>query len=164
MTVKVEVKRSRNGQGIFATRDFRKGEAIGEVRGKIYDRSDPPPGYNARVSRLLQISADRYLLPTTKLGYYINHSCDPNARVKIGKKVYVVALKSIGQGQEITFDYSTTMNEDDWEMVCRCGSKNCRRRIRDFKYLPKRLQQKYTKLGVVPAFARYVASTKRRTK
>ena len=64
----------------------------------------------------------------------------------------LVAIMDIHEGEEITWDYSTTMNEDDWEMDCVCGSKNCRGRIRDFKYLPENVQQKYINLRIVPKY------------
>jgi len=44
------------------------------------------------------------------------------------------------------------MAEDYWEMDCRCGAKNCRGKIRDFKYLPRDLQERYINLGIVPDF------------
>ena len=44
------------------------------------------------------------------------------------------------------------MNEDNWEMNCKCGSKNCRKIIKNFKYLPKKIQQKYIKLKIVPDY------------
>ena len=62
------------------------------------------------------------------------------------------SIKDIKKGEEITWDYSTTMDEDKWEMDCVCQSKNCRKRIKDFKYLPKEIQQKYIKLGIVPDY------------
>lgn len=69
---------------------------------------------------------------------------------KLGKAVF--ANKNFKAGEEITWDYSTTMDEDKWEMDCVCQSKNCRKRIKDFKYLPKEIQQKYIKLGIVPDY------------
>jgi hypothetical protein len=44
------------------------------------------------------------------------------------------------------------MDEDEWEMDCICGSEKCRKRIRDFKYLPKSIQQYYAHLGIVPKY------------
>jgi len=44
------------------------------------------------------------------------------------------------------------MDEDDWELDCICESKNCRKKISDFKHLPKAIQQKYIKLGIVPKY------------
>lgn len=63
-----------------------------------------------------------------------------------------MAIKDIEKGEEITWDYSTTMDEDIWEMDCNCGSKKCRKRIRDFKYLPKEIKERYVKLGIVPDY------------
>lgn len=61
-------------------------------------------------------------------------------------------MRDIKKDEECTFDYSTTMDEDDWEMDCSCGSKNCRHQIRDFKYLPKKLQEKYIEMGIIPDY------------
>ena len=44
------------------------------------------------------------------------------------------------------------MNKDGWEMNCNCGSNNCRGKIRDFKYLPPEIQQKYLTLDIVPEY------------
>ena len=64
----------------------------------------------------------------------------------------LVAIKNIQKGEEITLDYSTTMDEDDWELDCQCPSKNCRKKIRDFKYVPKEVQRRYIILGIVPKY------------
>jgi len=91
--------------------------------------------------------------PSGGLDDFFNHPCNPNSGLKIQNgKAILVAIKNIKSGEEITWDYSTTMNEDDWEMDCVCGSKNCRGRIRDFKYLPENVQQKYINLRIVPKY------------
>jgi len=52
--------------------------------------------------------------PSGGVDDFFNHSCDPNAGLQIdGQKVWLVAIKNITQGEEITWDYSTTMDEDD---------------------------------------------------
>lgn len=66
--------------------------------------------------------------------------------------VTLVAIRPIASGEEITWDYSTTMSEDDWEMDCNCGAPSCRKRIRDFKYLPPKLREHYQVLGIVPEY------------
>lgn len=83
---------------------------------------------------------------------FFNHSCAPNAGLKIDGKVFLIAIQNIANGDEITWDYSTTMDADDWEMDCNCGSKNCRGRIRDFKYIPQDTQKRYLDLGIVPEY------------
>jgi len=91
--------------------------------------------------------------PSGEVDDFFNHSCDPNAGLKITvTKAVLIAIKDISPGQEITWDYSTTMDEDDWEINCNCGSNNCRGKIRDFKYLPPEIQQKYLTLDIVPEY------------
>jgi hypothetical protein len=66
--------------------------------------------------------------------------------------VRLIAIRDISPGEQITFDYSTTMDEDDFEFDCLCGSPKCRGRIRDFKHLPADLRHQYIKLRIVPEY------------
>jgi SET domain-containing protein len=144
---------SKLGKAVFANRDFKKGEKIIEYKGKLLTREQLPTPYDKVDDYYVQIGKNLYMGPSGGLDDFFNHSCNPNAGLKIEeKRVIFIAIKNIKKGEEITWDYSTTMDEDDWEMDCRCGSKNCRKRIRDFKYLPKEIQQKYIKLGIVPKY------------
>lgn len=79
--------------------------------------------------RYIQVGEDKYLGPSGDFDDFINHSCDPNSGIQIkGKKVVLLAIKDIKQNEEITWDYSTTMDEDDWEMDCQCGCLKCRKK------------------------------------
>ena len=55
---------------------------------------------------------------------YINHSCEPNAYMRIvpGEKVAFFALRDIRPGEEITIDYRDPYHPE----VCRCGARLCR--------------------------------------
>jgi SET domain-containing protein len=55
---------------------------------------------------------------------FINHSCDPNAFMRIvpSGKVAFFALRDISPGEEITIDY----RDPDHPEVCRCGAQGCR--------------------------------------
>lgn len=57
---------------------------------------------------------------------YINHSCDPNAfmRVVPGDQVAFFALRDIRAGEEITIDYRS--EDHPPAHLCRCGAPNCR--------------------------------------
>jgi SET domain-containing protein len=59
---------------------------------------------------------------------YINHSCAPNAFMRIvpGEKVAFFALRDIEPGEEITINY----RDPHHPPVCRCGADNCRSRPR----------------------------------
>lgn len=97
----------------------------------------------------LQIGQELYIDPEDP-GRRLNHSCAPNAGIM--RDFDVVAIRDIKKSDEITIDYSTTMDEDIWVMECQCGGDNCRRTIKDFKCLPRDLQKKYLSLGVVQNF------------
>jgi len=146
--------RSKVGKAVFAGRDFVKGEMIIEFTGPLLKKKDLPKRLKPEDDRYVQISKDEFMGASDDFDDYINHSCDPNSGLKeIKGKLILFTIKDIKKGEEITWDYSTTMAEDDWVMACKCGGPNCRKKIGDFKDLPKDLQQKYIQLGIVPQFA-----------
>jgi hypothetical protein len=100
-------------------------------------------------SYALQIGAGTYL-DTCAPGCFVNHSCDPNAGIVDG--IHLVAIRSIRIGEEIRFDYSTTMDENYWTMKCLCGSSSCRGIIADFKHLAGQLQRRYLLQKIVQPF------------
>lgn len=102
-------------------------------------RKELPELVTPEDDRYIQVGKDKYLGPSGDYDDFFNHSCNPNSGIKIkGNRVILIAIKNIKKGKEITWDYSTTMDEDEWEMCCMCKIKNCRKIIRDFKYLPKK--------------------------
>jgi len=147
------LRKTKTGKGVFANVTFRKCDKIIEFKGKLITRKQLPYPYEKVDDRYVQIGKNLYMSPSGKLDDFINHSCNPNSGLVIkGRKAVLTAIRKIKTGEEICWDYSTTMNEDEWEMDCSCGSKSCRKRIRDFKFLPKKTQQKYIKLGIAPKY------------
>jgi len=148
------VKEAKFGKGVFANRNFKKGEQISEFHGKVFSTKEVPTPYNEVEDHYVQVDEDLFMGPSGGLDDFFNHTCNPNAGVKIKMgKMALIAITNIKKGKEITWDYSTTMDDPEgWTMDCACGSKNCRKKIGNFKDLPKKLQQKYIKLGIVPAF------------
>ncbi|MEM3091465.1 MAG: SET domain-containing protein [Candidatus Pacearchaeota archaeon] len=145
--------KSKNGKAVFANKNFKKGEEIIEFKGKIFTYEQLPESYNEVEDHYVQIDKNLYMGPSGNLDDFFNHSCNPNSGLKIeGKRVILIAIENIKKGEEITWDYSTTMDENDWEMDCMCQSKKCRKKVKDFKYLPKKIQQKYIQLRVVPKY------------
>jgi len=56
---------------------------------------------------------------------FLNHSCEPNAEAEIqGDQIWILALRTIRPGEEITFNYSYDF-EGYEENPCRCGSAKC---------------------------------------
>ncbi|HPF35162.1 MAG TPA: SET domain-containing protein-lysine N-methyltransferase [Candidatus Krumholzibacteria bacterium] len=144
----VEVRPCAIGRGLFALRAFAPGELILRLDGPRYEREDPIHA-TEQGANLLQTGRRTYILLTDP-AVFANHSCDPNAGVVENRKL--VAIRAIEPEDEITFDYSTTMEEDFWTLECRCGAENCRGKVTDFRNLPEPLRRRYLDLGVVQGF------------
>jgi hypothetical protein len=144
----VEVGPSAFGRGLFAAQPFEPGQPILVFTGPVLDH-DQVLALGEDQAYTLQIGPDQYL-DTMPPGRYINHSCDPNAGIADDRML--IAIRPIAAGEEIQFDYSTTMSEDHWTMECRCGEPFCRRVILDFHHLPPIIQNRYLQLGIVQRF------------
>jgi hypothetical protein len=136
------------GRGLFAARDYQPGEVILRLGGPRYGREDPIHLTEAGAN-LLQTGPRSYILLEAP-AVFANHSCDPNAGIRANRTL--VAIRPITAGQEVRFDYSTTMAEDYWTLQCRCGSPLCRGVVTDFRLLPPEIKQRYLDLGVVQGF------------
>lgn len=55
----------------------------------------------------------------------INHACAPNCETKVIRgRIWIVALRDIPAGEELTYDYRFDFSE--WrEHPCRCGAPGC---------------------------------------
>ncbi len=136
------------GLGLFAARPLPKGTHILTFSGRLIEADDPIHRTD-EAGKLVQIDDLLYLYPDQPC-VFANHSCSPNAGIR--ETTRMVAIQDIGKDEQICFDYSTTMDEDDWTLVCACGQDNCREIIKDFKYLPAKVRQRYLDLGVVQPF------------
>jgi SET domain-containing protein len=147
----LKLKTTPRGKGVFTIGTISKNILIYEFDGKIFD-SDTIDRTNPYI---IQIGKNLYLGPSGDFDDYINHSCNPNCRVYIvGRRAFLYSLKDIPADTEITFDYSTTTNDDEslWSMNCNCKSYNCRKIIKGYQYLPEDIKQKYLKLNMIPKY------------
>ena len=146
---------SKKGKGLFANKNFKKGELIFH-----HDKSKLKKLSLKEISKLSKekqehsdyVGNEKYVIDFYPCSY-MNHSCSPNTVINMKSilKSEVYALKDIKKGEKLTHDYSLTAvdqidNKKGWVMKCRCGSKNCRKKITgDFFKLPKKIQRKYFK-------------------
>ncbi len=136
------------GLGVFARRALKKGETILAFGGPLIDFAETKRR-GPWECMPLQIGTDRYY-DTQPPGIFVNHSCAPNAGIQNDRDL--VALRDIPAGEEIRFDYSTTMEEQSFTMQCRCGAPGCRRVVADFSALPAATQREYIEKGIVMSF------------
>lgn len=129
-----------SGKGLFANRDFKKGETVFIFKGEVVDWQVKDEKTSLYGPNWVGIGKNKWM-DVIAPGVYINHSCNPNCGIK--GKVHVKALKNISKGSEVTIDYSITEMDKMWHMNCNCGSKNCRKIIRSIQFLPKKTYLKY---------------------
>lgn len=132
-------KVSKKNRGVFATKNFKKGEIILTIKGKMISKSKLFASSGYLNDHSGTIGKNLYLI----FGYpekYINHSCSPNV---YEYKRKVITMRGVKKREELAFDY-TICSIDDWRMKCYCGSKNCRKIVRgNFFKLSEKLQIKY---------------------
>lgn len=152
------------GKGVFATVPIRKGELVRQFTGMSMNLGEMlrlvDEGKEAG-SDPLGVDNDEYLdLDETSRTF--NHSCDPNCYLR--GRSDLVAMRDIAVGEELTYDYSTTMDDDEakivahghelWTCPCTCGSKNCRGIIDQFRTLPEARRCFYLHNRFTPDFIR----------
>lgn len=109
------------GKGVFAERSYPVDSVIGEITGEVNYESDGS-------SYSFEIDENTQLEPYAPYRY-LNHSCDPNCEfnyeeVESGIPIlYVIALREIRSGEELTIDYNWPA---DAAIPCQCGAHNCR--------------------------------------
>ncbi|MEZ4195540.1 MAG: SET domain-containing protein [Candidatus Paceibacterota bacterium] len=142
-------KTKKYGYGTFAKQDVNKGERLLVLSGYVMRLQDEEKLPGSLSDNGIQITEDLSICVSTEkeLGgiNYFNHSCDPNAGIK--GQIFLVAMKKIPAGQEVTFDYAMTLcqskNAKPYHLECLCGKRNCRKIITDSDWENTALQKKY---------------------
>ena len=93
--------------------------------------------------------------PSGRIDDLINHSCSPNAGLRFAANgVFLIAIRPIGPGEEISWDYSTTLRESNWHMICQCRSAECRKVIGNFETLAPERQEWFRARNLVAPYLR----------
>lgn len=120
----VLVKRSLAGLGLFANKQYKKGDEIIEYVGETITTDEG----NRRGGKYLFELNDKWMIDgkaRSNIARYINHSCGPNASPELSEdetQVKIFAKKKITCGEEITINYGPAY----FKMVikpmgCRCA-------------------------------------------
>lgn len=146
---KVEVRTSGiSGHGTFAKEHIKSGEYITTLSGvRIPAEQHEPSDDNP-----LQVREEEYLI-LEHASRVINHSCDPNAGLRNTSDLF--AIRDISPGEEITYDYSTTVGtNDDWVMsrTCQCAAAKCRNSVGNILSLPAETLARYIHANTLPDF------------
>lgn len=138
------------GKAVFAACPIAEGETLLRFAGRRVARA---PAALGRSDRFVQVGPAAYLGPSGRVDDLINHSCDPNAGLRFhGGAVFLVALRPIPPGEEVSWDYSSSLQGSGWRMTCDCRSPLCRGVIADFVTLPGERQTWLAERGVVAPY------------
>lgn len=118
------------GRGVFALRPIPAGTRVLPIAGRVLPSDQLTDDLLA-----MQIGPDLWLCSDgSSLDDRINHSCDPNLGFLHGDPV-LYALRDVAAGEEVTWDYSTSIAEAGWSLACACESANCRGVVRPWTEL-----------------------------
>ena len=124
----VRVAPSRiDGQGAFAAEAIPARRKIGEIRGEaISVREARRRAKGAARIMIVELSHTRAIdaAHSTDPLRYTNHSCRPNAVLRIRQgRVEFYAMRDVRAGEELTVNYGETHHEGT--LRCRCGAPEC---------------------------------------
>ncbi len=150
---KIVIKLTKKyGSGVFANDNIKNGETIHILTGEKMTLGEFVTKVNSGEEYIddpFQIGRRTYI-DLNELSRTFNHSCDPNGGIRNQSELF--ALRDIKKGEELTYDYSTTVSPTVWSMKCKCGSEKCRKIIRDILSIPKSQIKKYKKVGALQTY------------
>ena len=113
------------GKGVFSERSYPANAVIGEITGDVITDCSSGSRYSFEID-------DRTQLEPHAPFRYLNHSCEPNCEFDWfdddgmdgdAAPVYLIALRDMGAGEELTIDYN-------WPAIhaipCHCAAASCR--------------------------------------
>lgn len=167
--MKFLVKDSKvGGKGVFATEKIHKGEFIHALVGEFITEEQFLGRFNSGGETYddpFQIQdgekigdgereEERRYIDLDELSRTFNHSCNPNGGIHHLSDLF--ALRDINPGDEITYDYSTTVgpSEKEFSMTCKCGEKNCRHTITNVTTISQDELKRYKRLNAFPDYVK----------
>lgn len=120
----VIIKNSKiEGMGVFANRDFKKGEVVIKWDTSIILTALELKNLPENEKKYISSFRNKYILqqPPAK---FVNHSCEPNT--KVVDESSDIAIKDIKKGEEITSYYLTFFSTDE-TIRCNCKSEKCKK-------------------------------------
>jgi len=142
----VYTKQTPYGRGIFTKKEIRKDSLVIAFGGYMLS----PDSFETLPTHLrehpFQVADDLFFGQVAghqlSTADYLNHSCEPNCGFK--GQAFVVAMRDIGSGEEITIDYAMcTSSSLLRDIACECRTKSCRGFTRHDDWKRADLRKKY---------------------
>jgi len=136
------------GRGVVAGAAIPRGALVLRFEGPVFDKDSCPD-----FSEALQVGVNAWMWSSGGLDDLVNHSCEPSLGLwQVGAHTYLLALRDVAAGEELSFDYSTSMVDEPWDMEgCLCGAAACRGLVGNFLDMPLEAMQRYARVRALPS-------------
>jgi hypothetical protein len=129
--------------GCYTTTPIRKGARVVEYTGARIPKDDADVKYeHSPTTYLFGVGDGSLVIDGHGTAMFINHSCEPNCETEeIDGRVWIMAIRGIKPGEELTYDYFLYDGDDD-EARCNCGSAHCRKSMYSPEEIRRRARRK----------------------
>jgi uncharacterized protein len=119
---------SLHGAGVYTSSAIAKGTRILEYSGPRITAKQANGLYaDGDVTYLFGMDGGKTIIDGFGMAAFVNHSCDPNCETdQIDKRIWIIALRDIADGEELTYDYNIYDADPGDPASCHCGAQNCR--------------------------------------
>jgi uncharacterized protein len=126
--------------GCYTTVPVPRGTHIVEYTGERISTKEADRRYLHREETYLYgLSDGSCVIDGDGIAAFVNHSCEPNCEIdEIDGRVWIIAMRDIKPGEELTYDYH--LYDGDDEAPCTCGSNKCRGSLYSEEELEKKRQ------------------------
>jgi SET domain-containing protein len=120
---------SLHGAGVYTTAPIKKGAHILEYTGpRLTAKACEGMYADTEVTYLFAMDDGNTIIDGFGMAAFVNHTCDPNCETdQIDNRIWVMALRDIEAGEELTYDYNLFDGDIGEKAPCYCGLKNCRK-------------------------------------
>lgn len=112
--------------GCYTTAAIKKAARVIEYTGTVVSNAEGDALYKDKdYTYLFALDGGTHMVDGYGMAMYINHSCQPNCETdQMDGKIWVIALRDIQPGEELTYDYN--LFDGEGPAPCSCGAKRCR--------------------------------------
>ena len=117
-----------HGAGVYTTAPIKSGERVLEYTGPRLTKKQTEGMYaDSEVTYLFGMQDGKTVIDGFGTAAFVNHSCDPNCETdQINGHIWIIAVRDIGAGEELTYDYNLYDVDPGDDAPCFCGTKECR--------------------------------------
>lgn len=117
-----------HGAGVYTTHPISSGAHVLEYTGpRLPVRQTDGMYADSEVTYLFGMDGGKTVIDGFGMAAFVNHSCRPNCETdQIKGRIWIIALRDIGAGEELTYDYNIYDAEPGENSPCRCGAADCR--------------------------------------